>query len=61
MQARLVDTNKNLVAKALCLFGELAKAMGPAWDRVGRPILPQAVGFFADNKKQVIISPVAFP
>ena len=56
MQARLADTNKNLVAKALALFGELAKAMGPAWERVGKPILPQAVGFLADNKKQVSLS-----
>lgn len=59
MQARLTDSNKNLVARALLLFGELAKAMGPAWDRVGRPVLPQAVSFFADNKKQVLHSMLA--
>ena len=52
-QARLTDSNKNLVARALVIFGELAKAMGPAWERVGRPVLQQAVTFLADNKKQV--------
>ena len=52
-QARLTDSNKNLVARALIIFGELAKAMGPAWERVGRPVLQQAVTFLADNKKQV--------
>ena len=52
-QGRLTDTNKNLVAKALTLFGELAKAIGPAWERSGRPVLQQATTFIADIKKQV--------
>jgi len=53
MQARLTDSNKNLVARALSIFGELAKAMGPAWERVGRPVLTHTVTFIADNKSQV--------
>ena len=52
-QARLTDSNKNLVARALGIFGELAKAMGPAWERVGRPVLQQVATFLGDNKKQV--------
>lgn len=52
VQARLTDSNKNLVARALSIFGELAKAMGPAWERVGKPVLPQVATFLADNKKQ---------
>ena len=51
-QARLTDSNKNLVARALLLLGDLAKALGPAFDRVGRPIVQQSVTFLADNKKQ---------
>ena len=53
LQARLTDSNKNLVARALSLYGELGKAMGPAWEKVGRPILQQCVSFVGDNKKQV--------
>jgi hypothetical protein len=52
-QARLTDSNKNLVARALTIFEELAKAMGAAWERVGRPVLSQTVTFLADNKSQV--------
>jgi len=51
-QARLADTNANLVARALGLAGELAAAAGPAWDRAGRPLLAPALLGLADKKKQ---------
>ncbi|KAK9818850.1 hypothetical protein WJX81_005118, partial [Elliptochloris bilobata] len=52
-EARLSDSNANLVARALCLAGELAAATGAAWDRVGRPLLTPALLGLADKKKQV--------
>ena len=53
LQGRLSDSNANLVARALCLAGELAIATGAAWDRVGRPLLNPALLGLADKKKQV--------
>lgn len=47
------DTNRNLTAKTLLLLGELAKAMGPAFEGVGRPLLSTAVGNLSDSKSQV--------
>lgn len=47
------DTNRNLTAKTLLLLGELAKAMGPAFEGVGRPLLSTAVGNISDSKSQV--------
>ena len=52
VQGRLSDSNANLVARALCLAGELATATGAAWDRVGRPLLNPALLGLADKKKQ---------
>ena len=49
----MADSNRNLAAKALILVGDVAKAMGPPFDRQARTLLPAAVGNFADNKKQV--------
>lgn len=52
-QGRMSDTNRNLTAKTLLLLGELAKAMGPAFEGVGRPLLSTAVGNLSDSKSQV--------
>ncbi len=57
-QARLADSNANLVARALGLAGELAAAAGPAWDRAGRPLLAPALLGLADKKKQARLLPL---
>ena len=49
----MADTNRNLTAKTMLLLGELAKAMGPAFEGVGRPLLATAVGNLSDSKSQV--------
>ena len=56
VQARLGDSNRNLAARVLLLLGELAKAMGAAFDRVGRPLLGTAVANLSDSKSQVCIA-----
>ena len=53
VQGRMADTNRNLTAKTLLLLGELAKATGPAFEGVGRPLLSTAVGNISDTKSQV--------
>ena len=53
MQARLGDSNRNLAARVLLLLGELAKAIGAAFDRIGRPLLGTAVANLSDSKSQV--------
>lgn len=57
LQGRLADTNANLVARALIVAAELAKAMGPAWDRNAREFCKNALDCLADKKKQVMIHP----
>jgi hypothetical protein len=52
-QGRLADTNANLVGRALVVSAELAKAMGPAWDKSARDMLRTAVECLADKKKPV--------
>lgn len=53
-QARLGDSNRNLAAKVLQLLGDIARAMGPPFDRGARsPLLLPAVANLSDNKKQV--------
>lgn len=47
------DSNRNLAAKVLMLLGDIARAMGPPFDRVARPVLFPAVANLSDNKKQV--------
>ena len=49
------DTNRNLTAKTLLLLGELAKAMGPAFESIGRPLMSVSVANLSDNKSQVTI------
>jgi hypothetical protein len=53
VQGRLTDTNANLVARALLVAAELAKAMGPAWDRSARDFCRAALDCLGDKKKQV--------
>lgn len=49
----MADSNRNLAAKVLVLLGDIAKAMGPPFDKVARPVvLSPAVANLADNKKQ---------
>lgn len=47
------DTNRNLTAKTLLLLGELAKAMGAAFESVGRPLFSTSIANLSDNKSQV--------
>ena len=56
VQGRLVDSNRNLAAKVLLLLGQLAQAMGPAFDRQGRFLLNPALLCLSDNKHQVSCS-----
>jgi len=49
----MADTNRNLTAKTLLLLGEMAKAMGPAFGSVGRPLLSVSVANLSDTKSQV--------
>lgn len=50
----MADSNRNLAAKVLVLLGDIAKAMGPPFDKGARPVvLSPAVANLADNKKQV--------
>ncbi|KAL4424717.1 hypothetical protein ABPG77_000060 [Micractinium sp. CCAP 211/92] len=54
LKGRMADSNRNLAAKVLVLLGDIAKAMGPAFDKGARPVvLAPAVANLADNKKQV--------
>ena len=55
LQGRMSDTNRNLTAKTLLLLGELAKAMGPAFENVARPLMSVSVANLSDNKSQVCI------
>jgi hypothetical protein len=52
LQARLGDSNANLIARTLLLLGDLAKAVGPAFDRLGRVCLAPALQGLNDKKKQ---------
>ena len=60
LQGRMSDTNRNLTAKTLLLLCELAKAMGPAFESVGRPLMSVSVANLSDNKSQVIMQICAF-
>lgn len=46
------DTNRNLTAKTLLLLGELAKAVGPAFENIARPLMATSVAQLSDNKSQ---------
>lgn len=50
----MTDSNRNLTAKVLVLLGDVARAMGPPFDKAARSqLLIPAVHNMADNKKQV--------
>ena len=53
LQGRMTDSNRNLAAKVLMLLGDIAKAMGPPFDKGARAVLAPAVANLSDNKKQV--------
>lgn len=54
LQGRLADSNRNLAAKALSVVGDIAKAMGPPFDKQARGVLlGPALANLSDNKKQV--------
>ncbi|KAK9814323.1 hypothetical protein WJX72_004049 [[Myrmecia] bisecta] len=53
LKGRMNDSNRNITARTLLLLGELAKAMGPAFDRFGRPVLASALTGLSDSKSQV--------
>ncbi len=53
VQGRLADSNRNLAAKALMVVGDIARAMGPAFDKQGRNLLGPALANISDNKKTV--------
>ena len=53
LQARLGDANRNLAARVLYLTASLGAAMGPAFDKAGRPLLVAGTALLNDNKKQV--------
>ncbi len=53
LKKRLADSNKNLTTQALCVLGRIARAMGKAIDRNGRPLLAPAVKNITDQKQTV--------
>ncbi|PRW20522.1 microtubule associated isoform A [Chlorella sorokiniana] len=53
LKGRMTDSNRNLAAKVLQLLGDIARAMGPPFDKGARPVLFPAVANLSDNKKQV--------
>lgn len=53
LKGRMTDSNRNLAAKVLQLLGDIARAMGPPFDKGARPLLFPAVANLSDNKKQV--------
>ena len=52
-QARLGDANRNLAARVLLLEADIARAVGPVFDRVGKTLLLASLASIHDNKKQV--------
>lgn len=53
LKKRLADSNKNLTTQALMLLARIAKAMGRAIDRQGRPLLVPAIKNITDQKQTV--------
>lgn len=53
LKARLSDSNKNLSLQALEICGALAEAMGSAFDKNLKTILPAVLETLSDNKVQV--------
>ncbi|GLC42611.1 hypothetical protein PLESTB_001118900 [Pleodorina starrii] len=53
LKKRMADSNKNLTTQALTVLGRVAKAMGRAIDRQGRPLLAPAVKNITDQKQTV--------
>lgn len=53
LKARLTDSNKNLVLQTLELSGALAEALGSAFERHLKTLLPSLITTLADNKPQI--------
>ncbi|GIL97467.1 hypothetical protein Vretimale_3111 [Volvox reticuliferus] len=53
LKKRMADSNKNLTTQALTVLGRIAKAMGRAIDRQGRPLLTPAIKNITDQKQTV--------
>ncbi|EFJ44246.1 microtubule organizing protein mora [Volvox carteri f. nagariensis] len=53
LKKRMADSNKNLTTQALTVLGRIAKAMGKAIDRQGRPLLTPAIKNITDQKQTV--------
>jgi cytoskeleton-associated protein 5 len=53
LSARFADSNRMLAVTALNLAGEMACAMGPPIEKVGRATLLDIVKYFGDSKKNV--------
>lgn len=53
LKARLTDTNKNLVAHAVTVFGAVAAAMGGPCERQTRGYMEDIFKCLSDNKPQV--------
>ncbi|GIL58886.1 hypothetical protein Vafri_13702 [Volvox africanus] len=53
LKKRMADSNKNLTTQALTVLGRIAKAMGRAIDRQGRPLLAPAIKNITDQKQTV--------
>lgn len=53
LKARLSDSNKNLSLQSLEICGTLAEAMGSAFDKHLKTLLPSVIETLSDNKVQV--------
>lgn len=57
LQARLADSNRNLAARVLLFTADMARAMGPTFDRLGKQLLLASVPLIHESKKQVCYAP----
>lgn len=53
LSARFADANRNVAATALNVAGDVALAIGPPIEKVGRAALADVVKYFGDSKKNV--------
>ena len=53
LSARFADANRNVAATALNTAGDIALAIGPPIEKVGRAALADVVKYFGDSKKNV--------
>lgn len=53
LSARFADSNRMLAVQALNIAGDIALAVGPPIERVGRSTLSDIIRYFGDSKKNV--------